>query len=230
MPSGAHGGPPREDVVALSFDTVQDGLVVLDSGMRVKSASRSFFQTFRLHKNNVEGRTIYDLDHGDWNIPGLRELLEQTRDKNTRNQNFEVEHGFIKLGSRRLILNARRIEDPDEKDMILFAVADITDRQQDIEIRYRRLFEASKDSLIVVDSESGRITDVNPYTLEWLGYSRNELLGNQIWSTPIFADQERAQFMFRKALSRKTGRRLESPLQLRSQARSARFRCGAIWP
>ncbi len=49
------------------------------------------------------------------------------------------------------------------------------------EIRYRRLFESAKDGIIILDANTGKIVDVNPYLLEMLGYSHEELLGKELW-------------------------------------------------
>ncbi|CAJ4807176.1 diguanylate cyclase domain protein [Burkholderia pseudomallei] len=57
---------------------------------------------------------------------------------------------------------------------------------QAAEIRYRRLFETAKDGIVVVDLESGRITDVNPSLMDLLGYSRHHFMGRVFWELPPF--------------------------------------------
>lgn len=49
------------------------------------------------------------------------------------------------------------------------------------ELRYRRLFESAMDGILILNAESGEITDVNPYLIELLGYSKNEFLGKKLW-------------------------------------------------
>ena len=56
-------------------DTVRDPLVVLDHDLRVVAASRSFYNTFRLVREDVRGHLLYEIDGGQWDIPELRELL-----------------------------------------------------------------------------------------------------------------------------------------------------------
>ncbi len=183
-------------------DTVRDCLLVLDPELRVQSANRSFYESFGLTKAEVEGRSIEDVDHGQWRIPGLRAFLEEARDKSARLLDFEVEHGFNRLGNRTLLFNSRRIEENGDSAMLLLAVRDITEQKKSNELRYRRLFESARDAIVVVDAETGRITDVNPYTLEWLKFARNELLGRQLWTTGIFSDREGAEFIFRQVLDK----------------------------
>ena len=56
------------------------------------------------------------------------------------------------------------------------------------EVRYRRLFEAARDGILILDSESGKIVDVNPFIEEMLGYSHNEFLDKHVWEIGLFKD------------------------------------------
>lgn len=57
-------------------DTVREPLLILDTTLRVRSANRAFYQTFRVLAAETEGRLIYELGNGQWDIPALRILLE----------------------------------------------------------------------------------------------------------------------------------------------------------
>ncbi len=59
---------------------------------------------------------------------------------------------------------------------------------QDSEKRYRRLFESAKDGILILDAESGRVVDVNPFLLQLLGYSLGALIGKYIWEIGVFKD------------------------------------------
>jgi PAS domain S-box-containing protein len=56
------------------------------------------------------------------------------------------------------------------------------------ETRYRRLFETAQDGILILDAETGRITDVNPFLIQMLGYSHEELLGKRLWEIGLFKD------------------------------------------
>lgn len=56
------------------------------------------------------------------------------------------------------------------------------------EVRYRRLFEAAKDGILILDAGTGAIVDVNPFLIELLGYTHTEFLGRQLWEIGLFKD------------------------------------------
>jgi PAS domain S-box-containing protein len=56
------------------------------------------------------------------------------------------------------------------------------------ELRYRRLFESAKDGILILNAESGRIIDVNPFLIEMLGYSKEEFVGKELWELGFFKD------------------------------------------
>ena len=72
---------------------------------------------------------------------------------------------------------------------------DITERRQAevalqvSEIRYRRLFEAAKDGILILDSNHGKIVDANPYMTDLLGYSEKEFIGKEMWEIGLFRDK-----------------------------------------
>jgi PAS domain S-box-containing protein len=75
-------------------------------------------------------------------------------------------------------------------------MVDITERKKmeealtSSETRYRRLFEAAQDGILILDAETGQIVDVNPFLLEMLGYSIEELIGKKLWEIGTFRDIE----------------------------------------
>jgi len=56
------------------------------------------------------------------------------------------------------------------------------------ELRYRRLFETAQDGILILDADTGKIADVNPFLKELLGYSEAELIGKQLWEIGVFKD------------------------------------------
>jgi two-component system CheB/CheR fusion protein len=110
-------------------ETVSEPLVVLDGELRVVSANPAFYRQFALKPQEIEMRPIYDLGNGEWNIPALRELLENIIPRNSRFSDFNVERDFSRIGPRTIRLNAGRIEQRGKRaDLILLAMEDVTQR------------------------------------------------------------------------------------------------------
>ncbi len=112
-------------------ETVRHPLVVLDGELRVVSCNRSFYETFKVASEETKGQLVYDLGNRQWDIPKLRELLEEVLPENTIIQDFAVEHDFPTIGRRMMLLNARRIhKEANKTQMILLAIEDITEHKQ----------------------------------------------------------------------------------------------------
>lgn len=116
------------------FDNIQglfrEPLVILDSDLKVVKANRSFCRTFGVNPEETEGLLIYDLDNRQWNIPKLKELLEEILPENTMFDDHKVEHTFENIGRRIMHLNARRIyTNSNRTQLILLAIEDVTDRE-----------------------------------------------------------------------------------------------------
>jgi two-component system, chemotaxis family, CheB/CheR fusion protein len=190
------------DYAEAIVETVREPLVVLDEELRVKNANRSFYQIFHSSREATENKFIYELGNGQWNTPKLRQLLEDTLPATNRFQDFEIEHEFEHTGWRILLLNARRIHQDGGTGLILLAMEDITDRKQAAEARYRRLFEAAKDGIVILDADSGDVAEVNPVAVALLGYSREELLGKKLWDIDPLKDDEAIQSGFQELLQK----------------------------
>ena len=121
-----HGHSLAEAIV----DTVREPLVVLDRDLRVIAASRSFYQTFAAEPQKTEGRMLYELGDGQWNIPALRTVLEDVIRKLRTVEAYEVEHEFPTIGRRVMLLNARQVFDEDGSgSALLLAIEDVTQRR-----------------------------------------------------------------------------------------------------
>jgi two-component system, cell cycle sensor histidine kinase and response regulator CckA len=66
------------------------------------------------------------------------------------------------------------------------------------ELRYRRLFEAAQDGILILDATTGLITDVNPFLINLLGYSKDELMGKALWEIGLFKDIETSKTAVRE--------------------------------
>jgi len=108
----------------------REAFVVLDGDLKVVKANHSFYRTFKVKREETEGISIYDLGNGQWDIPKLRELLEDILPQDSMVDDFEVEHNFETVGRKIMRLNARRIYgEAKQTQMILLSIEDVTERE-----------------------------------------------------------------------------------------------------
>ena len=124
--------PARTDQIFEGIvETIREPLLVLDRDLRIVTASRSFYEFFKVKPEETVGQFIYDLGDKQWDISKLRELLETILPQQTAFDNYEVEHDFVTIGRRTLLLNARQIErEVGKEKIILLAIEDITERKK----------------------------------------------------------------------------------------------------
>ena len=197
------------------INTVREPLISLDQNLRVVTASRSFYEVFKVNPAETLGQLIYDLGNKQWNIPKLRELLENILPQQATFDNYEVEHDFTTIGRRTMLLNARQIQRVWGKErIILLAIEDITERRE-IEIgleKARKELEAIKisedaareyaesiintvrESLIAMDQDL-RVVSVSRSFYEVFKVNPEETvgqliydLGNKQWDIPILRE------------------------------------------
>jgi PAS domain S-box-containing protein len=173
------------------MDTIRESLIVLDEHMRVLTVNRSFLNTFKVSSEETEGRLIYELGNGQWNIPELHTLLENIIPDQATIESFEVKHHFETIGEKVLKLNARRLLRANGKSaMILLAISDITEdyfirREMEVsEANYRKFTEEANSIVIGLDHQ-GTITFFNKFSEKVFGHQRNEVLGRPFLGTII---------------------------------------------
>jgi two-component sensor histidine kinase len=121
-------------------DTVREPVLVLDKDLRVIAASRSFYSAFKVSPEDTNGRLLYALGDGQWDIPKLRVLLEKIIPEQGVMEGYEVEHEFPGLGSRTMCLNARQVfYEGGAGTTVLLGMEDVTER---------RILEREKDELL----------------------------------------------------------------------------------
>jgi PAS domain S-box-containing protein/putative nucleotidyltransferase with HDIG domain len=85
--------------------------------------------------------------------------------------------------------------------------------QEDSELRYRRLFEAAQDGILILDARTGMIEDVNPYLIAMLGYTREEFVEKKLWEVGAFKDIEASKDAFEELQDREYIRYEDLPLK-----------------
>lgn len=93
----------------------------------------------------------------------------------------------------------------------------IEDALKTSEIRYRRLFETAKDGILILDADTGRITDANPFLQDLLGYSHAELAGKMLWEIGPFRDIAASRRAFSKLQKKEYIRYENLPLETKGR-------------
>ena len=171
-----------QDVV----DTVQDGLIVLDSELRVTSANRCFYIMFGVTAEETIGRLVYELGDGQWDSPGLRTLLEEILPEQREVEAFEVSHDFPRVGLRIVKLNARKVYRlGNHVEHILVTFSDVTELREE-QLKARRaasvmqiIVDTVRDPLIILDDEL-RITAASRNFVAMFGDAEADLIGRRI--------------------------------------------------
>ncbi|MCW3120118.1 MAG: hypothetical protein JWM28_4200, partial [Chitinophagaceae bacterium] len=149
--------------------TIRDPLLILDRDLRVKRATGGFYQKFNITEKEAEGTYIYELADNQWDIPALRELLEDILPAKKVLEDFEVSQTFPLIGKRIMYLNAREIDNINGEKLILLSIEDITAKRKVEEglIEVERLLTESKERLkFAVDSAGLGTWDYDPQTSE----------------------------------------------------------------
>jgi PAS domain S-box-containing protein len=127
------------------FQTIRQPLIVLRDDLGIILANASFYRTFQVKQEETEGRAIYDLGGGQWNIPHLHELLSQVISNRSFFENYQVEHEFPVIGRRIVLLNARYLYNELFGKLVLLAIEDVTERI-DSQRKLRKLMQELKQS------------------------------------------------------------------------------------
>jgi len=193
------------DFVKEIVTTLREPFLVLDEGLRVRTANDAYYRAFRVSGDETVGRSLQELGDGQWGIPALLALLTKQIPEEIDVHDFEVERDFPEIGFRNMLLNARRFPPEGENStLILLAFKDITDRKRSeaavrgSELRYRRLFQTAKDGILILDADTGKIIDANPFMSGLLGYEHDEFLGEELWQIGLFKDKDESRAAYRE--------------------------------
>jgi PAS domain S-box-containing protein len=155
-------------------NTVREPLLILNADLHVRSANRSFYGMFQVGPTETEGRFIYDLGDGQWDIPPLRRLLDKVITQNSTFDDFEVEHVFEAIGPKTMLLNARRFPPEGKWELILLAIADITERKR-LEGEREGLLQEAREARSQAESDAAKLADADRLKNQFLAMLAHEL-------------------------------------------------------
>ncbi|RII26318.1 MAG: hypothetical protein CXR31_11525 [Geobacter sp.] len=183
-------------------ETVREPLVVLNYDLKILTANHSFYDTFKVTPDETIGYFIYDLGNRQWDIPKLRVLFEEILPHDTVFNGYEVEHDFLDIGRKTILLNARQIFREDiGSHIILLAMEDITERK----VAEERISEVIRQQQAILDNipnmawlkdRKGRYVAVNDPFSKAFGLTPEDLAGKSDYDIypPERADKYREDF------------------------------------
>lgn len=155
--------------------TIREPLLVLDEHLKVITANKAFYETFKVKEEETEGELLYNLGNKQWNTPQLSHLLESILPEAKIMTNYEVVHTFENIGKRSMLLNAREIhQNVQNKKMILLAIEDISEKKQVQEKnkenlhRYHEMIYSSPSLIAILEGENFILSIANDAVLKKL--------------------------------------------------------------
>ncbi|MFH1195353.1 MAG: PAS domain S-box protein [bacterium] len=174
------------------FNHANVPIIIWDASWVIKRINDAFEKLSGYHWTELIDKKIDILFQKD-KIGSALESIKNT----LSNEKFEVIEIDIltKVSDIRTVLwNSANIYDKEGKNIVATIAQDITKRKRTeealavLETRYRRLFESAKDGVLILDAETGKIIDVNPFLMELLDYSKEEFVEKAIWEIGFFRD------------------------------------------
>ena len=199
------------------FETAQDGILLLDADSgQITDVNPFLIDLMGFSKGELLNKKLWDI--------GFFKDDEKSRDLFSKLQNKKyVRYEDLPLETKdgrsidvEFVSNVYPV---DGKNVIQCNVRDISERRrQDYDLRvsetrYRRLFETAQDGILLLDADSGQITDVNPFLIDLMGFSKGELLNKKLWDIGFFKDDEKSRDLFSKLQNKKYVRYEDLPLE-----------------
>ena len=170
------------------FETAPCGIIILDSRLEEIRDANSFITT--LLGSSLEeliGKKLWELDaFPDKKL--ITHVLKEVKEKGAIA--FTAMPMQTKEGKRVATEFTASIFDSDDEQVIQCHIRNISQHITEAsELRYRRLFESAQDGVLILDFQSGQIVDANPFIIDLLGFSHEELAGKELWEIGFFVDK-----------------------------------------
>jgi PAS domain S-box-containing protein len=181
------------------FETAQDAILILDAEERpgtILDANPFVIDLLGYSLDELIGKELWqiglfvDKEHS-------QAAMEQLQKEGyIRYEDIPLETKQGKRVDVEFVSNAYLV---DGLKVIQCNIRDITERAHAAQVlgaseaRYRRLFETAQDAILILDQASGKIMDANPFVIDLLGYSLDELLGKELWEIGLFGDKQESK-------------------------------------
>lgn len=168
------------------ISTVREAMLVLDGDFTIMSANNSFRSQFETDEADLIGKNLFSIQGGQWDVPRLRQLMEGILSEQTTVEAFYLTLETANLGTREMVLNARRIiKCPESSECILLAVEDVTETlvvqkaSQDREARLTAILDATPEAILTID-ENGVVGMFNSGAEDLFGFKAHEVVNQNV--------------------------------------------------
>ena len=172
------------------FETSQDGILILDADSGAITDANPFIREILGYSpQDLIGKRLWEIGAFFDVVASKAAFEELQRKEYIRYENLPLQTKDGQLREVEFISSAYFV---DVKKVIQCNIRNIAKRVEaerilrESEIRYRRLFESAKDGILIIDAETGKIVDANPFLLDILNYSREEVIGKELWEIGPF--------------------------------------------
>jgi PAS domain S-box-containing protein len=174
------------------FETANDGILILDAETgKITDVNPFLVELLGYSKEQFIEKTIWELGLFRDIVANRDKFSELQQKEYVRYENLPLETADSRKINVEFVSNVYLL---DNHKVIQCNIRNITDRVRAekslkiSEIRYRRLFETAQDGILILDAETGKITDVNPFLIKLLGYSKELFIEKAIWELGFFRD------------------------------------------
>lgn len=184
------------------IDSVPEPLVVLDGQLKVVSANKSFYGTFKLKPEETVRKFIYDLGERQWDNPDLHKHLNEVLQQNKVIRNFQVKHNFIKIGKRIMVHRAELLHGRHGCPKLVFlSIVDITEQLREAQLKVRSVFDQTYQFIGLMTTD-GILIEVNRAALDFSGIKLAEVLNRPFWETPWWSHSEELREKLRDSIKK----------------------------
>jgi PAS domain S-box-containing protein len=207
------------------FESAQDGILILDVDTgHINDVNPFLVKLLGYPHGEMVGKTVGELSPFKDIVANQDILKRLQKDGYVRYHDLPLE---TRDGRKIAVEFVSNVYQAGDKKVIQCNIRDITGRKQAeatlkaTETRYRRLFEAAQDGILILDGDTGQVVDANPFMKDLLGYSQEEFLGRKLWEIGPFKGEAASKITFAELqhadclryeglpLEAKDGRRIE---------------------
>jgi PAS domain S-box-containing protein len=198
---------------------VSDAVIAIDGERRITYVNAAAEGQYGISASEVLGQSLSKIYQPRWLCPGDEAIATTAlRERGEwRGENVHIRKDGRELQVESSVTVLR--ETVGQSAGVLAVIRDISDRKQAeknmrvSEIRYRRLFEAAQDGVLLLDPSTCRITDANPFMTKLLGYSYDQLVGKELFEIGLLKDEVASQEMLQKLKNEHQIRYEDLPLE-----------------